>query len=101
MGVENRFEGCKVLWGRRYRGKFSEMIRYAEAVVKTKDGKLYYVSASFDFGWTDSDVTVNVYEVERFNEETKDFRKGHYVSINLKEWKYLKNLLLEERDNND
>lgn len=96
MNVENRFEGCKVLWGKRYRGKFSGMIRYAEAVIETKDGKLYYVDANIDL---DADVIVAVREVVKFDRETKEVKKKPgFVKINSKEWKYLKNLLLEERD---
>ena len=94
--MENRFEGCKILWGKRYRGKVTGVIRYVEAVAKAKDGKLYYADANIDL---DADVIIAVREVVKFDRETKEVKKRHgFVKINSKEWKYLKNLLLEERD---
>lgn len=95
----NRFEGCKVLWGKRWRGKETGLIRYAEAVLQTKEGKLYFVSAEFSFdGWGDGDVSITVHEVEEFNKDTKQFkRKPGFISINLTEYKYLNKLLLKER----
>jgi len=99
--MENRFEGCKVLWGKRYRGTVSRVIRYAEAVIETKDGKLYYVDASLDFGEWEVDVSVNVHLVEKFDKETKQVkRKRGFVAINSKEWEYLEKLLLSECDSN-
>ena len=99
MSMENRFENCKILWGKRYRGKFTGAIRYAEAVVKAKDGKLYHVSASYDFDEWGGYVTADVHEVKEFNEKTKEFKKRHgFIPINSKEEEYLAKLLLEERD---
>lgn len=96
--MENRFENCQVLWGKRYRGKFTGIVRYAEAVVKVKDGQLYYVTAYYDWdSWDDADILVDVRKVKEFDKEKKLIKKERgFIQINSKEWKYLRNLLLGE-----
>lgn len=100
--MANRFEGCSALW----KDVFNELedgrvVWYARAVIKTRDGELYYVLAKTGQGDEEHEPVWEalVKKVEEFDERTNKVttRKG-FVSITLEERDYLIKLLLEERD---
>jgi hypothetical protein len=83
----NRFEGCEILWKE---GNASEWENVVTAVIRTKDGKLFYVVNSVSFDCIDGlSEDLSVYEVKKFDEKTGEVELGSEVDLKKKEWKYL------------
>lgn len=97
----NRFKDCEILWREKIVGKYTGLVRYVEAVLQTKDGKLYYVSADYIYDPSaERYADIRVYEIEKFN-NTGDAieirKKPGFVNIEPEEHEYLGNLLLREK----
>ena len=94
----NRFEGCKVLWKKRYRSKTTRLLKYVEAIIQTTDNRLYYVDGECENdSWEGFSISLSVHRVESFDPQTKTFKKlPGYVQISLDEAEYLEELLFRD-----